>query len=658
MTAPNPLTTPGAFLVGCNYWASHAGAAMWRDWQPDVVARDLDQLAGAGLHVLRVFPLWPDFQPLTQLGTGFGPVEFRHGEDALADNEAGRAGVSAAAMERFRVFADLADQRGLKLIVGLITGWMSGRLFAPPALEGRNALTDPTVILWQTRFVRHFVRQFRDHPAVLAWDLGNECNCMGPATREQAWVWTSTITNAIRVEDNSRPVVSGMHSLTPAPNAAWRMQDQGELTDVLTTHPYPYFTPYCDQDPVNTIRTILHSTAESRFYADIGGQPCLVEEIGTLGPMVASERIAGDFIRAALFSAWAHDCRGLLWWCAFDFGHLSQAPYDWDAYERELGLLRRNGTPRPALTELGRFGQFIQQLPMRSLPPRHTDAVCILSEGQDQWAIAYSAFVLAKQAGLDIAFQYADQPLKDAPLYLLPGVSGGRILYRRRWLELLERVKAGATLYVSHEDGMLSPFTEPFGVDVLTRSRRTSPSTITFSALPDRPVFTTRGPIRLRLQPTRADVEVLAREEDGNPVFTRAPYGRGALCFLSVPMERELTHTPGIFHTAGAPACWQVYRHIAQAIPSSRIAAKDHPQVGLTEHTLKDGRRALVLINYSPEPVTTRLTLADGWQISEVWRGAWPALHTESAQTTLPPNDACVFVASSSVIRHSSTDKM
>ena len=57
---------------------------MWRDWQPDVVAADLKQLAAAGLQVLRVFPLWPDFQPITQLyGGGGNPQEIRHGDKPL-----------------------------------------------------------------------------------------------------------------------------------------------------------------------------------------------------------------------------------------------------------------------------------------------------------------------------------------------------------------------------------------------------------------------------------------------------------------------------------------------------------------------------------------------------------------------------------------------
>ena len=56
-----------------------------QDWQPDVVKKDLHRLRLGGLQVLRVFPLWPDFQPLTLLRTGGGPVEFRHGEVLVCD---------------------------------------------------------------------------------------------------------------------------------------------------------------------------------------------------------------------------------------------------------------------------------------------------------------------------------------------------------------------------------------------------------------------------------------------------------------------------------------------------------------------------------------------------------------------------------------------
>jgi len=645
--APGPaslsLTEPGAFVVGCNYWASHAGTAMWSDWQPDVVDADLKQLADAGLQVLRVFPLWPDFQPITQLYTDAGrPMEMRHGETPLPDDEGGRAGVSAEAMARFAVFADLAGRHGLKLIVGLMTGWMSGRLFVPPGLEGRNVLTDPVAIMWQVRFVQHFVRRFRDHPAILAWDLGNECNCMAPVPgHEAAWTWTAALANAIRAEDRTRPIVSGMHSLDEPDraHANWTIANQAELTDVLTTHPYPYFTPHTDQDPVNTIRTVLHATAQTRWYGDCGGRPALTEEIGTLGPMVASEPIAADFVRNVLFSLWAHDCHGLLWWCAYDQGHLTHAPYDWHAFERELGLIRGDRSPKPVLAEIGRFAAFLAGLPIRRLPPRTTEAVCILTHEQDQWGAAYSSFVLAKQAGFDIEFQYDDQPLKSGALYLLPSVGGGGNMSRRTWLALLARVHDGATLYLSHNNCMLSPFGEAFGLEVQTRSRTASPVEFRLEALDA--TLAVNAPLRLAVKPIRA--EVLGREAGGNPIFTRAAYGRGAAYFLSVPIETYLANLPGGFHRPAAAPFWQIYRMIVEPFMSLRAVRKIDPFVGLTEHPLDDSQRIVIAINYSPESRDAALQIAKPWAVDEAWYAAAPANDQQGWRLRLAPNDAAVF---------------
>ena len=38
--------------------------------------------------------------------------------------------------------------------------------------------------------------------------------------------------------------------------------------------------------------------------------------------------------------------------------------------------------------------------------------MCVLSEGQDQWGAAFSAFILAQQAGFSLEFQHGDQPTK------------------------------------------------------------------------------------------------------------------------------------------------------------------------------------------------------------------------------------------------------
>ncbi|MDF1513082.1 MAG: beta-mannanase, partial [Anaerolineae bacterium] len=458
------------------------------------------------------------------------------------------------------------------------------------------------------------------------------------------WVWTAAVVNSIRVEDSSRPIVSGMHSLQPGGGALWRMQDQGELTDVLTTHPYPIFTPHCDNDPVNTIRGCLHATAESRYYADIGNKPVLAEELGTLGPMISSEGVAANYVRTALFSLWSHDCHGLLWWCGYDQDRLQHAPYDWHSHERELGLIRSDRSPKPVFSVLGAFGTFLQQLPISKLPPRVTEAVCILTHHQDQWAAAFSSFIMAKQAGFDVVFQYADEPLKDAGLYLMPSVSGSRSFSRRFWLELEKRVRDGATLYLSHDDCMLSPFNATFGAAVQTRQRRTGPVEIHMDKSTGLPGYSVPSSIKLELKVERATV--LGIEPDGNPAFICAPLDKGCVFFLSAPIEKVLSQTPGGYQEPKTCELWQIYRYIARPFMHDRILDKDHGDVGITEHVLDSVRRVAVLINYSPEPADLGVQVKPGWSLIESWYGDPPVVSDTEFICSIAANDALVVLLS------------
>jgi hypothetical protein len=501
-------------------------------------------------------------------------------------------------LERFAEFCTIAQRHGLQLIVGLITGWMSGRVFCPPALEGRALHTDPLALQLQGRFIRTFVTRFQETSAIVAWDLGNECNCLGVGTsREAAWTWTAFVTQAIRTSDASRPVISGMHSLLPSPelSAGWTIQDQAELTDLLTTHPYPMWSRHTAQDPLDTIRTTLHASAETRMYADIGGKPCFVEEIGTMGPMMGDWQVASDFLRCNLFSLWANDCRGLLWWCAFDQTRLTSAPYDAMAVERELGLFDEDYRPKPMLTELARFAEVMASLP-DDLPERHIDAVCILTTGQDHWAAAYSAWVLATQAKLTLRFAWAEAPLPDADVYFLPSIAGVRPITRRRWQSLLARVRAGASLHVTLGDGIVEPFSDVFGVRVRSRSQRTTPTTFT---LPTGERLTAHdGPdLRLTVDP---GTEVLASADDGTPMVMRRAYGAGQVTLTAMPVETQLTATPGGFHSLTAQPWHALYRLLTATTP--RPIDSDSPALAITLHAY----RYAVLINHGATPATAR----------------------------------------------------
>ena len=648
MNNNDTLFTSGKYFTGCNYWASHAGTNMWRDWRPEVVDDDLRRLAEYNVRVVRMFPNWRDFQPLRiHYGGGSSEREMRLGEDPLPFTDAGRAGVDIVMADRFGQFCDIAQKHGIRLIVGLVTGWMSGRMHMPEAFQGKGLLSDPLVIRWQIRFVRYMVRRFKDHPAVAAWDLGNECNCMQGISHDAAYLWASAITNTIRSEDKSHPVVSGMHGLSPT--GTWSPEDQGEILDILCTHPYPLFTPHCGTDPLNEMKSILHSTAESVMYASLGGKPCFVEEAGTLGPMIADEDIAADYIRACLFSTWAHDLRGFVWWCANEQSELTHTPYDWDSVERELGLFRVDASPKPVVCAMKEFADFADGFSEgitgadgkkgNTLPPYIKDAVCVLTAGQDIWATAYGAFILAKQAGIDITFAWCSDEIPEAKAYLLPNLCGLAAIEGHVLSEILRRVENGASLYLSLGSALMSPFSSYTGVKVKTRCRRTKPDTVTFA---DGSTVEMSSEYKLRYEVTEATV--LAYADDGNPALTVNGYGRGKVFFCAYPVEYEAGCGSGIVSGEGAKDLYRFYSACGLRSHEKK-ARSDSPYICLTEHIRSEDERILTVMNYTPDERTAEI-VCGGYSLmkAETIHGGAAEKTGNGISVTLPGNTGMILI--------------
>lgn len=633
-TCPKGVFADGAFRVGCNYWASHAGMMMWRNWNAEQVERDFAALAANGIRALRVFPLWPDFQPLTRqygYNNTARSVAFR---DGPLPNP---AGVDEEMMRRFRLMCDAASRHGLKLVVGLVTGWMSGRTFVPDALQGQ-CLSDPEAIVWQVRFVRHFVRAMADHPAIAAWDLGNECNCLVAAkTPAQAWTWMNAIAGAIRLEDAARPVVSGMHAPQTNPSQPWNLRDQGELMDVLTTHPYPLWTPGMRREPFNSFRNGNHAVAESLMYAGVSGRPCFPEEAGDMGRTVCSEARAGLHIRTALYSTWAYGLGSYMWWCAFDQGHLEFPPYTWTAVECDLGLMDRNFRVKPVLAEIKDFVNVTDALPFQALPPRQVDAVCLLSERESSTLpTAFGAFALARQAGFDIRFAGAEGEIPDAPFYILPSGEGYDPYTGTACRKVYARVRAGATLLVSKgNQTTLADLAAVSGNDVDWTRDDGEATTVVLEGHADRPLRLATSST-VRIQPTRS--RVLARDAAGNAFLTVCDYGKGKVVYVNAAIERDSYLRGGAYFGKDLNPLYLVYRAAARLAGVRRLVEKDEafPNVGLTEHPDGTGGAIVVAVNYDPEPVTCRIRV-DG-KVSKVWRG------TVSDETlVLPANDAVIF---------------
>jgi endo-1,4-beta-mannosidase len=604
------------FILGCNYWASHAGTEMWVDWDLEKVRQDMSLMKEYGIRYIRVFPNWRDFQPVKPLFHHGGNLEGYYTEkDQKPTNP---YYLDDIMMERFQCFCDVADQYGIKLIVGLLTGWMSGRLFIPSALYGKNLFSDPVALLFEQKFVQGFVDKFKNHSAIYAWDLGNECNCMSEArSREEAANWTAIISNAIRAKDPNRMIISGMHSLTL--DGIWTIADQAQYTDILTTHPYPYWVPHCSQDRMDSMRTLLHATSESQLYRSVGKKPCLVEELGTMGPMVCDDETAADFMRINLFSNWAHGQLGVLWWCAFDQNQLTTPPYSWNMCERELGLFNSKGVPKLAVYELKRFSEFLEKNQL-SLTEVHYDAVCILTKGQDHWGVAYMTYILAKQAGRTITFCYAEDDIPKADIYLIPSITGHLVMTKSSYEQMKQYVRQGSTVYLSNE-GFLTEFEEFVGMKVIDSEEWDD--ALSFSV--NETVLSLKPKKYFHLRPTSA--KVISSDHFGNPCFSVNQYGEGKVYYLNCALEEMLVSQKN--------SLLKDYYRIYQAIfnDNGSIAWSTKPHIGVTVHSNED-EWIVIAINYSNNLEESFVEWDSQYQIQHVYYGQMQCIQ---------PFEACVF---------------
>ena len=616
-------------LVGVNYWGSKAGVRMWRadEWDEASVERDIAALAANGVEVMRVFPTWSEFQPLVRERkfTGMPGLVLRDGTDEPVFDP---LWLDPDAMARFETLCDAAERHGVRLMVSLVTGWMSGRLFTPRIVENRNLITDPEAIMWEGRFARAFVRRMRHHPAILAWDLGNECNCMGETqSGAQAWNWLSAMSSAIRLEDPSRPVVSGMHSQTSNGHGPqwggrndWSLQLQGEFLDVLTPHPYPApFRVEANRGPFNSFRNALHPVSQCLFYTAVSGKPAFPQEVGSLGPRVCPEEMAAAGMRQQLFAAWQHGLGAYLWWCAFDQTHLGYPPFSSNAMERQLGILRADEarSPKPQALALKAFRDFRDALPFATLPPRRTDAVCLVSEREEFFQQTFGALMLAKAAGIDLDFAAADsRELPDARLYILPSGSGFETWGQKTWETLMEKAHGGATVLVTRGgDAGYSNWLEFTGLEqtLFHGNRR-----IAFDFEERRLSASDDMTARQRA----VDCEVVASDEDGDAAVAVKAFGEGRVIAVNVALEKCIIENEGdVVDGTFSNELWRIYAYAARLAGVRRVASKDDPRLVLTEHPCEDGTILVCALNTRPEKAVFDLALAGS--VEETWHCEW-----------------------------------
>ena len=616
----------GTMTLGVNYWASHAAVEMWRRWDAAEVEKDFVALKAYGLTLLRVFPNWRDFQPIVEVHSnsdGFDKPRETHittTEVPRPDTPEGYAGVDSVMMDRFDEFCDLAEKHGLRFVVCIMTGQMTSRLFVPPALERMNLYADPYALKWEGRFYEYFVRRFRSRRCIVAWETGNETRILSTVEHEaQAEAWLRYTHSIIRLNDPTRPVIGpdGVHITDRHP---WSIDAIAAQSDVTTVHPYYFRSAFGEMGGYEYMSRI---PAECRAVADLSGRPAFVEEHNVRRSDMGRGARLEDYARALIWNLWATDCRGLLWWCAFDQTGTVMSPYNNSYPCQELGVLTRDRRPVGNALASKRFSDFLVGLDFRSLPAAKPDAVFFVSE-----KTLVPAYALARRAGIIPAFQSPEHPVPDADCYFFPDCADRGNLPHHRWEVLKGKVRDGATLYLSWHTTYLTEIEEVFGV----RTECLRPC--------DRAAEIDCGDFRLTVPRTEETVfsattaEVIARDQEGDPVLFRNRYGKGTAWLLVTAPEGEATHA---LYTNDA------YRLYAKVCPVKRLVSVPSPSVSVSDHFAADGKAYAVLVNNDLKAFEGSVTVAAGWRIVSVKTDRPDLVKCEDGHLALAPDSGVLL---------------
>ncbi|GAB4518089.1 MAG: hypothetical protein OHK0046_25420 [Anaerolineae bacterium] len=352
------------FVLGCNYWPRRKAMYWWSDFDEGEVREEFALIAEVGMNVVRLFLLWDDWQPTP---------------DA----------VSSECLNNFAKVCDLAQANNLGLDVTFFTGHMSGPNWSPrwlldeeagaPSpfprqlvsrgeivpLGYRNPYHDPVALNAERLLLRTVVTEFKEHPALWVWNLGNEPDLFAwPNSAEAGRAWVNEMTQLIKSIDPVHAVTCGLHVDSLHRNNGLRIQDVFGETDFGVMHAYPMYAPWARQ-PLDS-DLVPFTCALTRA---LSGKPTLMEEWGgctnTPGKdseiwewvaygeprtqFMASEEALAEYIAAVLPKLVDVGATGSLLWCFADYVEAlwDVPPCKESKHERFFGFVRPDGSLKP-----------------------------------------------------------------------------------------------------------------------------------------------------------------------------------------------------------------------------------------------------------------------------------------------------------------------
>jgi len=623
------------FVLGTHYVPAHEGLQWPYEWNPEVWDSDFRLMHEMGLNFVRFDLFWAWFEP-------------RPGQ------------YNEEAFNQLDAIIEMAKRHNLYLNPTFFIGGEVGDAYWDvPWRAGRHPHADPGMLRLQVEHVKEFAHRYKDEPTILAWDLTDEPPywIVAQETSEaMATNWTEALAEAIRQYDSQHPILVGTSSQEIV-RGPFRADIIAEAVDFLSVHPYPFYQPEYYPDPLLSMR-VTYAAAFETMLARGAGKPVMVQEFGASSAQFAPERIA-RYYNTMIYSAVGSGAHGLVAWCFTDAEEATWArvPYLRCPHEIQFGVTDARKQIRPAGEELRRLGQVLSQMEFDSitLPPLQAGIIVphefaygpdysrygisephlsLYVSAEEAWiekrerrsgvvlpvSSWLSAFILAKEAHLEVGFPREYDPWEQVPLIFLPSPLTSTSLsinhvHTTFWRRAQKYVEAGGTLYASLSgDAAIPEMEDLFGASL--EDRIIPRGEVEIEMVEDFHGLKRGQRLHYQAGSSPADMgyllcvnagRIIAIDQEGNPAIVAHSLGQGQTLLSAYPLEHYLAQTPGAFE--GEESTWRLYRALKNHGRLTSLFECDNPQVelGLLPRP-NDGY--LVTVNHGAEPIRSLITTA------------------------------------------------
>jgi hypothetical protein len=278
---------------------------------------------------------------------------------------------------------ELAGDRGLKVMPTLFTGYAAGLTWLPPwmllastaegaqevfclgkvrSLKPKNPYDDPEAIEAQLYFLRELLDALSGHPALFAWDLGNEpSRWADPPDETAVSIWFQAVTGTLRERTGSVPITLGFGAQDLEANPRLNLILPSRYLDYLSLHVYPYRLSWAegpaDPGPLPFLASLGQWLAKKPVLLQEFGVPTapvmrqedLTEKLSK-HPSLVDEEDAARFAEKSLTLLRRSKMIGCFWGSYGDYHPTvwTRPPLDRNVPERFAGLFRHDGSPKVA----------------------------------------------------------------------------------------------------------------------------------------------------------------------------------------------------------------------------------------------------------------------------------------------------------------------